>query len=128
MAGVRAEDGKKWINAFVAIISILVGYIAIQFFGQLSEWFDLEAKIKYFLAVKQISGVVLGLLTGIYITKNKQAYSHMNEVYNELVKVVWPEKDTVVKLTVGIVVGVTIISSIFVGIDYLFRTVLDLLY
>ena len=128
MSLVRVEDGKKWINAFVAIISIIAGFVTIRFMGQMSEWFDLEAKVTNFLALSQGLGIVIGLGTFVAILKNKNASSHMEEVYAELVKVVWPDKDSVLKMTVGLVIAVSIVSGIFVLIDFTFRKILELVY
>ena len=128
MAKVKVNAGKKWINSFVAIVSILLGMIAISFFEQLGEWFDLEAKVTYFQAVKQVLGVLVGLTAYMSIMKSSAAVTHLNEVYDELVKVVWPEKDLVLKLTVGIVIAVSIISSMFVFTDFLFQKILELIY
>mgnify|MGYP001399048711 CR=1 FL=1 len=128
MSIVKKEDGKKWINAFVAIISIISGFLTIRFVGQLSEWFDLEAKVNNFVLISQAVGVVVGLAMFIGIFKSKNASSHLSEVYDELVKVVWPDRDTVFKVTVGIVISLAIVSAIFVGVDYLLRALLDLFY
>lgn len=128
MSLLKSEDGQKWINSFVAIISIITGFIAIRLAGQLGEWFDLEAKINNFVLVAQGFGVLIGLAIFILLVKNKQAVTHMQEVYSELLKVVWPDKDTVVKVTFGIVVALIILSSIFVGVDFLIRKSLELLY
>ncbi|GAB4009705.1 MAG: hypothetical protein Fur0010_00920 [Bdellovibrio sp.] len=128
MSLLKSEDGQKWINSFVAIISIIVGFIAIRLAGQLGEWFDLEAKINNFVLVAQGFGVVIGLAVFVLLVKNKQAVTHMQEVYSELLKVVWPDKDTVVKVTFGIIVALIILSSIFVGVDFLIRKSLELLY
>ena len=128
MAKVKVSTGKKWINSFVAVISILVGMIAISFIEQLGEWFDLEAKIQYFEMVRQFLGVFIGLATYISVMKNAKAVGHLSEVYDELVKVVWPEKDLVLKLTVGIVISVSIISSMFVLTDFLFQKILEQIY
>ncbi len=128
MAGVRAEDGKKWINAFVALVSVIVGYIFVRFFQQLGEWFDLEAKLQHFLAITQACGVLLGLGTFAMILKKKASSEHLTEVYSELVKVIWPDKDIVLKLTVGIVIALSIVSAIFVSFDFIFQKLLDLLY
>ena len=115
------KDSKRWINSFVAILSVLFGMICISFFEQLGEWFDLEASMQYFQAVIQVSGVLFGLGFFMYCSNsNKNSVSLLNEVYAELVKVVWPERDVVVKMTIGVVVGVTIISSIFVLTDFVF--------
>ena len=128
MAKVKVSTGKKWINSFVAVISILVGMIAISFIEQLSDWFDLEAKVQYFEMVRQFLGVLIGLITYVSVMKNAKAVGHLTEVYDELVKVVWPEKDLVLKLTVGIVISVSIISSMFVLTDFLFQKILEQIY
>lgn len=128
MAGVKAEDGKKWINAFVAIVSVIVGYVFVQFLEQMGEWFDLEAKVQYFQALSQVAGVIVGLSTFAVVVKRKDASQHLDEVYAELVKVIWPDKDSVLKLTVGIVIGLSIVSGIFVAFDFTFQKILEFLY
>ena len=125
---IELKDSKRWINSFLAVISILIGMISISFFEQLGEWFELEAKLQYFQIVIQVFGVALGLLFFVLCSTNKTASEHLNEVYSELSKVVWPSKDVVVKMTIGVVIGVSIISSIFVLTDFLFQKILDLLY
>jgi preprotein translocase subunit SecE len=125
---IELKDSKRWINSFLAVLSILFGMICISFFEQMGEWFDLEAKVQYFQAVNQVLGVLFGLGFFLFCSINKASVSHLNEVYGELVKVVWPERDVVVKMTIGVVVGVTIISSIFVLTDFIFQKILDLLY
>jgi preprotein translocase subunit SecE len=123
-----AKNGKKWINSFVAILSVLFGFISVRFIEQLSEWFDLEASIASFAIIKQMVGVIFGLLLYFVITKNRKAISHMDEVYNELQKVIWPEKNTVLKLTIGIMIAVSIVSGIFVLLDFTFQKLLELTY
>lgn len=128
MSLIRSEDSRKWINAFVAIVSVITGVIAISFVEQLAEWFDLEARVRYFAGVTQGIGVLCGLTMFIVVKRSQSASIHLQEVYDELVKVVWPDKDTVVKVTVGIIIGLSIMSSLFVGVDYLFRWLLELFY
>ena len=125
---IELKDSKRWINAFLAIMAALFGMVSVSFLEQLGEWFDLEAKIQYFQGVVQITGVILGIVTFVICQANHKAMNHLNEVYGELVKVVWPDRETVVKLTVGVVIGVSIISSIFVFTDFLFQKLLDLIY
>tara|TARA_X000000950_G_scaffold277193_1_gene366224 strand:+ start:697 stop:1083 length:387 start_codon:yes stop_codon:yes gene_type:complete len=124
----NATSGKKWINSFIAILAVIFSYVMISFTEQLSEWFDLEAKIQYFQASKQVFGVFCGLLLFVLVNKNKKAVTHMNEVYSELQKVIWPEKNTVLKLTIGIIIAVSVVSGIFVFLDYIFQQLLELLY
>jgi preprotein translocase subunit SecE len=128
MSGIKSEDGKKWINAFIALSSILVGFLVIKFFDQMGEWFDLEAKIGHFSLVSQGLGVLLGLGTFIFIVKSKPASAHLDEVFQELTKVIWPNKDDVLKAAFGIVIGLVIVSGIFVFFDFIFNKLLDLFY
>lgn len=127
MSVLKSEDQKKWINAFVMLCSILVGYIWIQFIFQLGEWFDLESQIKFFLAIAQGSGILVGIITFFIILKNQKSSRYLTEVYEELVKVVWPENDVVLKLTVGIVIAVSIISGILLFIDFIAGELLSLI-
>ena len=128
MSIIKAEDNQKWINFFVALVSILCGFLVIRFLGQLGEWFDLEAKIPYFIGVTQGAGIVVGLGVFLGVKSNKSASEHMNEVYSELVKVIWPDSESVVKSTIGILIGLSILSLIFIAVDNGFRWVLNLIY
>lgn len=128
MSIIKAEDSKKWINFFVALVAILTGYVVIKFLGQMGEWFDLEAKVPYFVGVAQGIGIVIGLSVFLGVKSNKAAREHMDEVYSELVKVIWPDSESVVKSTVGILVGLSILSLIFIAVDNGFRWALNLIY
>lgn len=128
MSIVKTEDSKKWINSFIAIISVIAGYVTIRFVEQLGEWFDLEARIPNFLLTTQGVGILVGVVVFLSIFKNKNASNHLNEVYAELVKVVWPDKDSILKMTMGLVVALSIVSGFFVLVDFLFREFLQLLY
>ena len=127
MSLIKSEDSKKWINSFVAIVSAISGIIVIRFSEQMGEWFDLEAKIPNFPITIQVVGILIGLVVFISITKNRNASSYMDEVYAELVKVVWPNKDEVIKITIGLLIALSIVSGIFVFIDFGFRKILELI-
>ncbi len=128
MSTLRSEDGRKWIFSFVTIISLIVTYVTIKFITQMSEWFDLEARIGHFVMISQIAGILAGLTTFLVIIKNQKTSTILSEVYAELVKVIWPDKDGVTKLTVGIVVGLVAASALFLTIDLVFKKLLDLVY
>lgn len=128
MSIIKAEDNTKWINFFVALISMLCGYLVIKFLGQMGEWFDLEAKVPYFVGVSQAVGIVLGLTIFLVVKSNKSAKEHLDEVYNELVKVIWPDSESVIKSTIGILIGLSILSLIFIAVDNGFRWILNSIY
>lgn len=128
MSIIRSEDSRKWINTLIASCAVLAGYASIRFIVQLGEWFDLEAKVGNFLGVTQGAGVLIGLAVFVGVSKNKKAMTLLNEVYGELVKAVWPQKDAIVKITIGLVVSLSIVSLIFVAIDLMFRKILEFIY
>ena len=128
MSIIKSEDGKKWINSFLAVISVICGFIVVRFVEQLSEWFELEAKVANFNVGTQVLGVVVGFGVFLYCIKSEKVMAHLREVFGELVKVIWPDKDSVVKVTIGIIIGLVIISGILVGIDYLFQWLLKFFY
>jgi len=127
MSLIKSEDSTKWINSFVAIVSAISALIVIRFSEQMGEWFDLEAKIPNFPITVQVVGIVIGLIVFISITKHKEASSYMDAVYAELVKVVWPNKDEVLKITVGLLIALSLVSGLFVLIDFGFRRLLELI-
>jgi preprotein translocase subunit SecE len=128
MSFLKVEDKKKWLNAFVALSAGISGYVFYRFFLQLSDWFELEAKVKNFVILAQVVALIIGVVTLIIVFKHKRAMEYLNEVYNELVKVVWPDRDSSLKLTVGIVIGIAITSGIFVLVDLFFQWLLAKVY
>lgn len=128
MSIIKSEDSSKWINALVAIAAVLSGFIVTKFVDQLGSWFDLEAKISSFSVLSQGLGVVTGVLVFIIVLKNSKTSSYLEEVYNELLKAVWPSKDATVKMTIGIAIALVVCSAIFVFVDFVFKKILSFVY
>lgn len=128
MSIIKSEDSRKWITALVVIASALAGFVVYKFVGQLGDWFDLETKISNYSVVAQGLGFLTGLGTFIYILKNNETSTYLQEVYNELVKVVWPSKDATMKMTVGIAIALVVVAAIFTAVDFIFKKVLEFLY
>lgn len=106
------DNGKKWIQASVAVTCILLGYVVNSFFVQLSEWFELETKVKNFTYVAQGLSVLIGFSVFVYIMKNEKTSTFLSEVYHEAIKVIWPDKTDTNKQTIVIMIGVTIVGFI----------------
>jgi preprotein translocase subunit SecE len=128
MSIIKSEDSSKWINALVAIAAVLSGFIVTKFVDQLGSWFDLEAKISSFSVVSQGLGVLVGVLVFVIILKNSKSSSYLEEVYNELLKAVWPSKDATVKMTIGIAIALVVCSGVFVFVDFVFKKILSFVY
>ena len=119
MSSSTTETGKKWIQTSVTLFCMTIGYILISFFAQLGEWFELESKISNYMLISNIVSVLLSVGVFAYIITNKVTSEFLRDVYAEAVKVVWPDKNDTVRMTVVIMIGVTIVGFILWIFDYL---------
>lgn len=122
------DDGKKWIQTSVALVCLVLVYVLISFTAQLSEWFELESKIPFYTATSQIISVLISLGTFLYIMKNEVTSTFLTEVYQEAVKVVWPNKNETVRHTIGIMIGVGIVGFILGIFDFIAVWLLKLIH
>ena len=111
------DNGKKWIQTSVAIGCMLIVYILIKFFTQMGEWFELESKIKFYMAITQVVSVIFSFGVFMYIIKNPKTSTFLDEVYHEAIKVVWPDKSDTVRHTIGIMIGVSIVGTLLAVFD-----------
>jgi preprotein translocase subunit SecE len=128
MSILKSEDSSKWINALVAIAAVLSGFVVTKFVDQMGAWFDLEAKLSSFSVVSQALGVVTGILVFVIILKNSKSSAYLDEVFNELLKAVWPSKDQTTKMTIGIAIALVVCSGVFVFVDFVFKKILSFVY
>lgn len=124
----KDQDGKKWIQSSLAILCIFVGIIVQSFFEQLGEWFDLEAKIGHFSVVSQVVAVVIAFATFLILLKNKTSSGFLTGVYEETLKVVFPDKNQTVRHTIGIMIGVGIVGFLLGMFDFGASYILSLLH
>jgi len=124
----KAENEKKWVTTFIAFAAMLIAFIWISFIYQMGEWFDLESRVKFFTSLVQISGAAIGFVSFFVTVKNETVMTFLKQVYAELLKAVWPDRETVIKLSIGIMIAVTIISGILLMIDWGSELLLRLIY
>jgi preprotein translocase subunit SecE len=126
MAVASNEEGKKWIQASVAGVCILLGYVLISFFDKMSDWFPVESVIPYYFGIARAVGVLIGLVTYIYIMRTPKTADFLGNVYQELVKVVWPDSQQTWRHTVVIMIAVTIMGFVFGLFDFSANFLLNL--
>jgi preprotein translocase SecE subunit len=112
------EEGKKWIQASVAVVCILAGYVLISFFEKMAEWFALESIVPYFFAVTQVVSVLLAIAAYVSIMRTPKSADFLANVYQETLKVVWPDRQQTWRHTFVIMVAVTIMGFIFGFFDF----------
>jgi preprotein translocase subunit SecE len=118
MAVASNDEGKKWIQASVAVVCILLGYVLISFFEKLAEWFALETMVPYFFGITQGVSVIAALATYRVIMKNPKSAEFLTNVYQEVLKVVWPDRQQTWRHTFVIMIAVTIFGFIFGFFDF----------
>jgi preprotein translocase SecE subunit len=118
MAVASNDEGKKWIQASVAVVCILAGYVLISFFEKMAEWFALESMVPYFFGVTQVVSVVIGIIAYFTIIKNPKSSEFLANVYQETLKVVWPDRQQTWRHTFVIMIAVTIMGFIFGFFDF----------
>lgn len=121
MSTFSGRNSRKWIQTSVAIVCIITGYILIQFFATMGELFVLEAKVPYYTLIYKLTSVVIGLALFITIMKHPKTSSFLSQVYTEVTKVVWPDKNMTAKHTVGVMIGVSIVGFILGFVDFVSR-------
>jgi len=112
------DEGKKWIQTTVAVACILLVYVLISFFEKMAEWFALETKIPYFFGISQVVSVVIGLTAYITVFKNPKSSEFLTNVYQEVLKVVWPDRHQTWRHTFVIMIAVCIMGFIFGFFDF----------
>lgn len=112
------DEGKKWIQTTVAVTCIMLVYVLISFFEKLAEWFALETLVPYYFGITQFVSVVLGLVAYIMVFKNSKSSEFLTNVYQEVVKVVWPDKQQTWRHTIVIMIAVTIMGFVFGFFDF----------
>lgn len=118
MAVASNDEGKKWIQTSVAITCILLGYVLISFFEKMAEWFALETMVPYFYPITQALSVVIALVVYLSIMRNPKSSEFLANVYQEVLKVVWPDSQQTWRHTFVIMVAVTIMGFIFGFFDF----------
>lgn len=118
MAVASNNEGKKWIQTVVAVVCILLTYVLISFFEKLTEWFALESKIPFYFGITQGLSVIIGLTTYVLIFRNPKSSEFLNDVYQEVMKVVWPDRQQTWRHTFVIMIAVTIMGFVFGFFDF----------
>jgi preprotein translocase subunit SecE len=112
------EEGKKWIQTTVAVTCILLVYVLISFFEKLAEWFTLETMVPYYFGVTQVISVFVGLVVYVMVFKNAKSNEFLTNVYQEIMKVVWPDTQQTWRHTFVIMIAVTIMGFVFGFFDF----------
>lgn len=138
MSILKKEDEKRWIGAFIAVSAIIVAYLMTKLLTSVGDTYGLESTFGatsafggktslYPLFAKGIS-VVAGTIFFLIAIKANSVVTYLSEVFTELVKVIWPNPDTVSKLSLGILIAIAIVSTILLMIDKVIHLLVKSIY
>jgi preprotein translocase subunit SecE len=74
--------------------------------------------IPFFFGITQVVSVVAAAGTYFYVLKNPKTSDFLTNVYEELMKVVWPDSQQTWRHTFVIMVAVTIMGFVFGFFDF----------
>jgi preprotein translocase subunit SecE len=118
MAVASNDEGKKVIQTTVAVVCGLACYVLISFFEKMAEWFQLETIVPYYFGVTQALSVLIAVGAFTYILKNQKSVEFLTNVYQEVMKVVWPDSQQTWRHTFVILIAVTIFGFVFGFFDF----------
>ena len=126
MAVASNDEGKKVIQTTLALTCGLAGYVLISFFEKMSEWFALETKVPYYFGLTQAVSVLFAVAAFFYLLKNDKTSDFLTNVYQEVMKVVWPDPQQTWRHTFVIMIAVCIFGFIFGFFDFAANYLLSL--
>ena len=74
--------------------------------------------VPYYFGLTQVVSVLVGLATYIIVFKNPKSSEFLTNVYQEVLKVVWPDKQQTWRHTFVIMIAVTIMGFVFGFFDF----------
>ena len=122
------ENSKKWINTFLVISAALMAYVLVAFFYQISDWFELESKIRNFKILSQVLAILVSGATYIIVQKKQKSKNFLQDVYFEMTKVAWPDKNLTWRHSAIVIIAVTIVGFFLGFFDFLSNSLLRLFY
>ncbi|MCB9094920.1 MAG: preprotein translocase subunit SecE [Halobacteriovoraceae bacterium] len=117
-SNITEKQAKKWINAGVAVTCIIMFYVLTRFFLQISEWFELEARLPYYAQASQGLSALVSLAAFIVTVRHPVSSKYLAEAFGELVKVVFPDRNETMNMTFKIMILVTIVGFILGFFDW----------
>lgn len=117
----------KWINTILFLGSVLVGFLFNMLLIKLGTWFEFEAKIPQYKYIQLIASIVVVFATMVYVRSRSDLMTFFYETFDEMTKVVFPDKNQSFRLSIFVIIWVTIIGFILTTFDWIARLVIGLI-
>jgi preprotein translocase subunit SecE len=119
------KDDATWMKICYVAFALIVAYVAYKLIETLGIQFGWSERYEWFSPVHNIAGILIGAATavGVYADAGRREY-HLAAV-GEVRKVVWPKLPDVKKMTLIVVVVVSIFAVILAIFDVVWSKVLQ---
>ena len=107
----------KWINTILFLLCVLVGFLFNMLLIKLGTWLEFEVKIPQYKYVQLFVSIIVVFGTLFYVKSRSDLMAFFYETFDEMTKVVFPGKNQSFRLSIFIIIAVTIIGFILTIFD-----------
>lgn len=119
------HPGTKWVTVAVFFVCCVVAFSTSLFLQTLSVWFELESKINSFQYISFLLSGAVGIASWFIIKNQNDWMKFLYETTEEMSKLAVPDKNLTFKMSLVVIVAVSIIGFFLSIFDWLARTILS---
>ena len=120
------KDDATWLNICYIAFSVIVAYVANKAFFSLGAYYGWADKFdQWYPFISNISSILVGASAGILMRSSNERREYHVATIGEVRKVIWPNYPDTKKMTIVVVVVVTIFSIILTLFDILWSKALQ---
>ncbi len=119
------KDDATWMKICYVAFAIIVTYVAYKLFETLGVQFGWGERYEWFPVAHNVASIVVGAGTALWVYSDKDRREYHLAAVGEVRKVVWPKVPDVKKMTLIVVIVVSIFAVILTIFDVAWSKVLQ---
>lgn len=119
------ENNQKWVNLSFLAASALTAFVIFLLASRASAALDFDGRVQNLATILRLGAIVVGAVCFFVLYKNKTANLFMDEVFIELGKVTWPQREETFKATIAVLIAVTIMGFMFGVVDWVWSRLVN---
>lgn len=121
------ESNQKWVNLSFLAGAGLIGFVVFLLASRAAAALDFDGRFGHLESSIKIGAVVVGALCFLLLYRSKSATLYMDEVFIELNKVTWPQREETTKGTIAVLIAVTVMGFMFGLVDWLWSHIVNVI-
>lgn len=126
-SGLMNPLATKWINTLLFLGSVLVGFMFNMMLVKFGAWFEFEARIPQYKYIQLLASIVVVFATMVYVRSRSDLMTFFYQTFDEMTKVVFPDKNQSFRLSLFVILWVTVIGFVLTIFDWIARLVIGLI-